>query len=189
MTKTHLHDIDKKSLSKVALVLVAFILVSLLVSRLIWEEKMAKFVEKAWIWWPLLIIAYKTSSVVVAPLSWSIVYVIAWWLYWTLRGVIYNAIWNIFWMSLAYFIWRKRWAQWVRRLLWKSNTQEVFHLIEHLKNKKTFIISRITLFPLEDLINYAAGIAKIQYWWFIIASIIITTIFSTILILFGGLLF
>ena len=66
--------------------------------------------------------------------------------------------------------------------------KEIKHLISHLTNIKTFTITRIILFPLEDLINYASGMSKISYARFFVISIVIVTAFSLVPIFFGHIL-
>gem|GEM_PF-6625187 len=54
-----------------------------------------------------------------------------------------------------------------------------------MSSYKSFIKTRFLLFPLEDFINYAAGMSKIHYLPFIVISTIVTTIFSLVPILVG----
>jgi membrane protein DedA with SNARE-associated domain len=65
--------------------------------------------------------------------------------------------------------------------------QEITHLMSHLHDKKTFIITRCVLLPLEDLINFASGMVRVPFVWFIVSSMIIVTALSTVIIFFGDL--
>jgi len=38
------------------------------------------------------------------------------------------------------------------------------------------LIVRVVLFPLEDLLNFVAGMARVPFWWFFLVSMVITTL-------------
>ncbi|USN55981.1 MAG: hypothetical protein H6765_05505 [Candidatus Peribacteria bacterium] len=47
-------------------------------------------------------------------------------------------------------------------------------MVSHLQDAKTFTATRILFFPLEDLINYAAGMSKLSFLtYFCISAIVI----------------
>lgn len=180
-----LHNIDKKYLIRAWVILAIMIILQLLLSRWIGEETIKQRVESAGIRAPIVLIAYKTFSVVIAPLSGSVMYLVAWGLFGVWRGLLYWAIGNLLWMSLAYWIGHKRGHQAVWRLVGQSAMQEIQHLMGHLHDKKTFVITRCILLPLEDLINFASGMAKIPFLWFIVSSMIIVTTLSLIIVYLG----
>lgn len=177
-----LHDIDTKYLIRAWLILVWFIILQVWLSRLIGEERIAQRVESSWIRAPLVLIIYKTFSVIIAPLSGSVMYLIAWGLFGVRRWVIYGAIGNFFGMSFAYWVGREYWDKAVKRFVGEQAMKEVTHLLSHLQDKKTFVLSRVILMPLEDLINFASGMARLNYWWFISVSMIVVTLVSTVVI-------
>lgn len=181
------HHIDKKFLIRSWIVLWAMILLQLWLSKLIGEEVIRGWVEQAWIRGPIILILYKTFSVVIAPLSWSVMYLIAWWLFGVRWWVVYGAIGNFLGMSLAYWIGYRYGEQAVGWLIGKNAMQEITHLTSHLHDKKTFIVTRCVLLPLEDLINFASGMVRVPYLWFIVSSMIIVTALSSLIIFFGDL--
>jgi membrane protein DedA with SNARE-associated domain len=85
-------------------------------------------------------------------------------------------------MSFAYWVGKQYGDTAVKRFVGKQAMKEVTHLLSHLQDKKTFVLSRIILMPLEDLINFASGMAKLNYWWFISVSMIVVTAVSTVVI-------
>ena len=181
---TLLHTIDKQFLIKTWWVLLAFIWVQILVAQLVWEEQIQMRIQQAWVRAPLALITYKTFSVIIAPLSGSVMYLLAWWLFGVREWLMYAAIWNFFGMSFAYRIGKKYWKKATWWFVGKESTKEIDHLLSHLTNKKTFVITRCVLLPLEDLINFASGMARVPYWWFISISMTIVTVLSLIVVFF-----
>lgn len=175
--------INIKFIRRSFILLLAFIVLQIWLSRLIWESTIQQWVEESWVRAPAFLIVYKALSILVAPLSWSVMYLIAGWLFGTWYGLLYAAIWNFFGMTLAYWIGRRYWENAIQRFLWKKSMHQITTLLDHLQDKKTFIVSRVILMPIEDLINFASGIAKVPYWWFIMTSMVIVTLVSWWIIL------
>jgi len=166
--------------------LVIFLILSLVAWNIIGQERLELRVQQAWVWWPIVLIFWKACSVIFAPFAWSVVYVIAGWLYGTSLAILYSLYGNILGMTCAFYIWRIRWKKAVTRLVGEGAMEEVIHLVGHLQNTRTYILSRIFLAPLEDLLNYAAWMSNIHYLPFIIISSVVTTAISLLPILLGS---
>jgi len=165
------------------------VLLSLAVTKYIWEDQISARVEEAGIRWPLVIITWKASTIIVAPLSGTATYVIAWWLFWVRWWSVYNLIWNALGMTIWFFIWRIRGIDVIKRLVGKKSSLIVQELTHELADLKTLIITRVVLFPLEDLINFACGMSKLRYPTFLIVSLLITSVVATVRVWVGDVLF
>jgi uncharacterized membrane protein YdjX (TVP38/TMEM64 family) len=163
-----------------------FTILSLILGNIVGKEQLEIRVQEAWSWGPVILIFWKACSVIFAPFAWSVVYVIAGWLYGTSLAILYSLYGNIIGITCAFYIWRIRWSKAVSRLVGEESMQEVTHLVGHLQNIKTYTLSRIFLAPLEDLLNYAAWMSSIHYLPFIIISSIVTTAISLLPILLGS---
>ena len=184
-----LSHIDKKAIYKLLWWAIILVVLSLWVTTYIGEEQIISWVERAGIWWPIVIVLWKALSVVVAPLSGTVTYVIAWWLFGVLRGSIYNLIGNALGMTIWFYVGRIWWIDVIKRIIGKKSSLIVKEITYELADLKTLIITRIVLFPLEDLINFACGMSKIRYPVFLIVSLIITSIVATIWVWVGDVLF
>ena len=185
LAKRIFHKIDKKAALKWIGIILLIVIISLIATRIIWKETLEQWVIQAGARWPVLLILWKAISVIFVPFTGSITYIIAWGLYGTWKATLFGAIWNAIGMSVAFFIWRKWGIQAVTRIIGEKNRDEVVHLVSHLNDIKTFTLTRIILFPLEDLINYASGMSKISFIPYFIISIIIVTLLSLLPIIFG----
>lgn len=184
-----LGHINKKSLTKILLWASILVVLSFVVAKFIWEEQMQVWVEKAGIWWPLVIIALKALTVFVAPLSGTAIYVISWGLFWFVQWSIYNIIGNALWITLAFYLGRFRWVRATKWILWEQATTMVIELSNKLADYKNLIITRIIFFPLEDLINFAWWISKIRFIPFLLISLTVTSIVGTARVYLGDIFF
>lgn len=183
-----IHKVDTIAALKACGIILLFIWGSLFISKTIGQEKLQERVEKAGVRWPLILIFWKWFSVIFVPFSWSIIYIIAGGLYGLWKATVVGLIGNALGISISFWIGRKRWVDAISWIVGKKNVHEIKHLISHLTDVKTFTITRLVLFPLEDLINYAAGMSKISYVRFFVISIVIITAMSLLPIFFGEML-
>jgi uncharacterized membrane protein YdjX (TVP38/TMEM64 family) len=72
----------------------------------------------------------------------------------------------------------------VLRLFGKKWLLQAHKIVGRVSSHWRFLVVRIVLFPLEDLINYTAGMARVPFWWFFVVSITITTILFAVFV--GG---
>ena len=187
--KQSIWNIDPAAAKKLVLLSIVLVTASILMTFYIWEEQLNTRVEKAGIRWPALIILWKSLTILIAPLSGTITYVIAWWLYWVFWWNIYNIIWNAIWISIWFWLGRIWWIDAVTRLLWKKSADMVQDITERLEDIKTLAITRVILFPLEDLINFAWWMSKIRFPIFLAISLVITTMVAIVWVWFGDVLF
>lgn len=180
-----IHKVDTIAALKASAIIIIFVALSIIISRSIWEEQLQTRIEQAGIRWPVILIFRKAFSVVFVPFSWSIIYIIAWGLYGMWKGTVLGIIGNAIGISGAFWIGRIWWVKVTKWLVGKKNVKEVEHLISHLTDVKKFTITRLVLFPLEDLINYAAGMSKIPYLYFFSISMVVITAFSLLIVYFG----
>ena len=184
-----LAHVDKNAIYKLLWWALFLVLLSIWVTTYIGEEQIATRVKQAGIRWPVVIIARKALTIIVAPLSGTATYVIAWWLFGVLRWSIYNLIGNALGMTIWFYVGRIRWIDVIKRLVGKKSSLIVEELTHELEDLKTLAITRVVLFPLEDLVNFACGMSKIRYPTFLIVSLFITSIVATVWVWVGDFLF
>jgi len=124
---------------------------------------------------PWIYVLLKAATVVFAPLSWTTLYVIAPVLRWPMEAILYTVIGNAIGISVAYWLGMHYADRIVLRLFGKKWLVQAHGIVDTISSYWKFLVVRIVLFPLEDLINYTAGMAKVPFWWFFIVSICITT--------------
>ena len=125
---------------------------------------------------PFLLILLKAGTVLFAPLSGTVVYATAGVLFPFREAFLYIVVGNILWMTGAFYLGRWYGDKVIIFIFWEKWDKKAHHLIDRLGNVEWLAIARIVLFPLEDLINYVAGITKISYWSFVTISTTITSL-------------
>jgi len=169
---------DKKQMIIGLLIVAWFVVWTILLSNAIGEEAIKAYVSKRWVRWPLGIIILKTLTVVAAPLSWTAFYFIAWSLYGVWLWFFYISIGNFLWLTIAFFIGRRRWKKAVQAVCWKKTSEKIIMLMQHLTSRKKFLIARLVLLPLEDMLSYAAGLSRIGYRTYVLISMLVISVYA-----------
>lgn len=168
---------DKRHQSHIFQWLLIFLLlagVSLWLSSYINESTIAAWMDGN-IRAPWIYVLLKAVTVVFAPLSGTALYVVVPVLWSPREAIFLTAVGNAIGISVAYFLWRyyaDRIVQWLFGKKWLAQAHTI---VDKISWYRKFLVVRIVLFPLEDLINYTAGMARVPFWWFFVVSMTLTT--------------
>jgi uncharacterized membrane protein YdjX (TVP38/TMEM64 family) len=166
----------------IALTLGALILLVLFVDF----ETLRGYVEKAGPWAPLLFIALKASTVVIAPLGGGPLYPLVGAFFGFFPGILYAIIGDVIGYTTAFFISRKFGYPLVRKFIEDDERSILPKIVKHVGTAKGFFLACITLGFVPDLLSYGAGLSKLRYPVFIGIIAPLSAIISTILVLFGA---
>ena len=151
-----------------------FVGISLWITYVIGDEVIA-----GWLlgnqWAVPLFILFKAISVVFAPLSGSVLYVLAPVLWPSWLAVLYVSIGNAIGISVAYWLGYRYGDLAIQKFVGKNHLKQAHSIIGKIHGYWKFLLFRLLFFPLEDLINFVGGMAKVPFWWFFLVSMIITT--------------
>jgi uncharacterized membrane protein YdjX (TVP38/TMEM64 family) len=130
----------------------------------------------------LLFVFLKALTVVFAPLSGGVLYVIApvMWPGWL--AVLYVSLGNAIGISIAYWLGYKYVDRAIKWFVWSKAVEQAHGIVDKIRGYWQFLTVRIVFFPLEDLINFVAGMAKVPFWWFFVVSMMITTILFAVFV-------
>lgn len=134
---------------------------------LIRGEQLEERIESYGIFAPLIIIILKMSTLIFAPLGGSPLYFMAGAFYGTLNGFIIVMIGDILGSIVCFFLARKYGNKVVRKLAGEKYYEKIQKVISLLSNTKSFIKARIGFMTMADIVAYAAGLSKINFWLFI----------------------
>lgn len=174
---------NHKHIRQWLLILIIFFAISRAIAQAIGVDEIRDFVDHYPVWAPFVIIVIKAASVVFAPLSGSATYVIAGTLFPIREWLIYMTIGNLIGICTTYYLWNKFWLTIIRWMFGTSGVEQTHSIIDRIRQPKTFVIARFVLFPLEDLINYVAGMAKTPFWIYLITSLIASSLLALVFIL------
>lgn len=161
----------KKSLLAVLFVVSIYALMAIAL-RIIGLENAKNAIRKTGVWAPVLFIILCTTSLIVAPLSGSSLFVVGGALFGKGIGFILSWLASTVGCSINFWISRKFGRGVANRFIGKSNLDNLDRFAGQLKNRRS-IFYMVLLMPLsQDIVSYAVGLTKISYWHFLIALIL-----------------
>lgn len=146
------------------------------------------FVTNAGPWAPLVFIALKASTIVVAPLSGAPLYPIVGFLFGYWPGILYVGMGDFLGYSTAFYISRTFGYPFVRKIFQGKERSTLAKVVDHVGTTKGFLHMCLTCFALPELIAYGSGLSKLPYWKFILIYTPISLVASSFAVLFGSLL-
>lgn len=165
------------------LILSGFLILSRAIAQWIGVDEIRTFAATYPILAPLIIVVIKAVTIIFAPLSGTATYAIAGTLFPLWEWMLYMSIGNLLGICTTYRLGRRFWLSIIWRMFGSGGVDQTHHIIDRIRQPKTFVITRIVLFPLEDLINYVAGMAKTPFWLFLLVSMTTTSILAFVIML------
>ncbi len=144
------------------------------------------YILGAGIWGPLIFIALKISTVVVAPLSGSPLYPLVGLIFGFWPGILYVFIGDLIGHTIAFFIARKLGQKAVSRLIAQNETGLLSKIVAHASTPKGFFHMAIVGLATPEVVSYGAGLTQIPYRKFIPIIMTLLLIISSTLVFFGS---
>ncbi len=143
-------------------------------------------VEALGIFAPLLILILKMSTLVVAPLGGTPIYVLSGALFGSFKGFILVLLGDILGSSICFYL-SKIYGQRVLKFFAGSkNVEKVLKTVNIISNTRSFIKARFVFVSMPELLAYASGLSKINFWTFTIINAIFYAPIDLILVFFGS---
>jgi uncharacterized membrane protein YdjX (TVP38/TMEM64 family) len=125
------------------------------------------WIEQAGVWAPVFYILAKTSTVVFAPLSGTALYVFSVPLFGFWKGVLYSFIGDFIGAVITFYLSRFFGRPVVSYLAGKKNMDYIESALEVMSTPKGFLSMRLAAVSMPEIASYAAGLTKINFWFFI----------------------
>ena len=177
-----------KDMAKNLAIIAVTIGVAYIVTVAIGLEGLREKVESAGVYAPFILILLKATTIVVAPLGGTIIYPVAGALFGFWKGLALALIGDTIGSTIAFWISRKFGRKILHYFTGRGGMPMVEKVVERLGTRRQFVKARIFFSGFMDLFAYAAGLTKINFWFFIIVHIGIHGILVALYILFGDLL-
>lgn len=145
-------------------------------------------VETAGVFAPVILVILKATTIVVAPLGGTIIYPIAGALFGFWKGLLLSLLGDAIGSSIAFWISRKFGRSVLHYFTGNGQIPMLEKVVEQLSDRKKFIRARILFAGFMDIFAYAAGLTKINFWFFIVVHISVHAVLVVLYILFGDLL-
>ncbi len=145
-----------------------------------------EFIAAAGVWAPLVFIALKALTVIIAPLSGSTLYPLVGVLFGFYPGFIYMIIGDFIGYTGSFMISRIFGRPFVEKMISANERGMLSNIVDHVGTVRGFLHMCMTCFALPELISYGAGLSKLRYWKFIIILLPASSVVSSILVYFGS---
>jgi uncharacterized membrane protein YdjX (TVP38/TMEM64 family) len=164
------------------------LIVIVLVIAFVDMDNLKGWVEKAGVWAPLVFILLKASTLVVAPLSGSPLYLLVGLLFGFWPGILYIVLGDFLGYTLTFYISRIFGQRIVNKILSGKETGLLSRIVDHISDMKGFFHACLTLFAIPEVLSYGAGLSRLPYLKFISILVPMSAAAASILVFFGSLI-
>ncbi len=123
-------------------------------------------VESLGFWAPFLVILLKMSTLIIAPLGGTPIYVLSGAVFGPTSGFVIVMIGDILGSSVCFFISRKYGERVLKKFVGENNLESVLKTVNIISTTKSFIKARLGFVSMPELLSYAAGLSKINFGTF-----------------------
>lgn len=135
---------------------------------------------------PLLVIVLKMTTLVIAPLGGTPLYVISGALFGSVKGFLICLLGDVLGSSVCFFLSRKYGTKVLNFFAGSQNVDKVLKTVNIISNTKSFIKARIGFISMPELLSYASGLSKINFWKFSIINALFYMPVDFILVFLGS---
>ncbi len=118
-------------------------------------------------WAPLVLVLLKISTLVIAPLGGTPIYIISGVLFGPLFGFLICLLGDILGSAICFLISRKYGKRMVLYFAGEKMYQSIMRIINIISDTKSFIKARLALFSVPEILAYASGLSTISFPKFI----------------------
>ncbi len=136
-------------------------------------EAMRRSIESAGVWAPIFYILIKSSTVIFAPLSGTPLYVFSVPMFGFWCGVIYSFIGDLIGAVVTFYISKSFGRPVVSYFAGKKNMPHIEDALELMATPKGFLAMRLAAVSMPEIASYAAGLTKINFWFFITVHMLV----------------
>lgn len=124
-------------------------------------------------WAPFVYILIKASTVIFAPISGTALYVFSAPLFGFWNAVIYSFTGDLIGAVVTFYISRFFGRPVVEYFAGKKNMSHIEDALELMATTKGFLTMRLAAISMPEIASYAAGLTKINFWFFIVVHMVI----------------
>lgn len=135
-------------------------------------ERIRSVVEAAGPWGPIVYLALKVATFVIAPLSSAPLRMSAGAIFGFWEGVLLTVLGTVIGGSINFWISRLVGRRLVVRCVGASGMDRVDQLVGRLGDWRALVLARIFLAPVWDFVSYAAGFTRIRYGAYLVVAIV-----------------
>ncbi|KKQ77979.1 MAG: hypothetical protein A3A96_04395 [Candidatus Zambryskibacteria bacterium RIFCSPLOWO2_01_FULL_39_39] len=165
------------------IVVVALFVISI---KMVKSGELEIYVASFGIWAPLIIFFLKASTLIIAPLGGTPLYVLSGTLFGGAKGFLICFLGDIFGSSVCFFLSRKYGQKVLGFFAGSQNVARVLSTVNIISSTKSFIKARLGFISMPELLSYAAGLSKINFWTFSVINALFYIPIDLMLVFLGS---
>jgi len=138
------------------------------------------------IWAPIILIILKSSTLIIAPLGGTPLYLLAGAVFGNVNGLVLVLVGDILGSTVCFYLSRIYGVKILSFFVGSQNVERVLNTVDLLKNTKSFTKARLGFISLPELLAYASGLSKINFWKFTIINTLFYIPVDIVLVFFGS---
>lgn len=128
------------------------------------------FVTKAGIFAPIILLLLKMTTLIVAPLGGSPLYIIAGALFGGFKGFLLTLSGDILGSAVCFFLSRRYGERVLSTFVGSQNKDRVVGAVSLLGNTSSIVKARLAFISIPELLSYAAGLSRVSFWKFMLIN-------------------
>lgn len=133
-------------------------------------ERIRAIIDSAGVFAPLVYIAVKVVTFVVAPLSSGPIQLFSGVLFGLIPGTIYTLLGEVIGGSINFWLARRFGRPVVERVVGRDDMPRIDRFIRQIVDWKTLLYARLFLFSIYDFISYAVGFSSLSFRTYVLIS-------------------
>lgn len=164
-------------------VIVALFVISIKMLR---SGQLQTEILKFGIWAPLLVFILKISTLVVAPLGGTPLYVLSGAVFGTVKGFLICFLGDVLGSAICFWLSRRYGVRVLNIFAGSQNVEKIQSAVKIIGNTKSFIKARIGFASMPELLAYAAGLSGLNFWKFTFINALFYIPVDIALVFFGS---
>lgn len=138
------------------------------------------------IWAPIIFVLLKISTLVIAPLSGTPLYFVAGSIFGPYYGLILSLVGDALGSAICFLLSKFYGHKIIKSLAGEQVFQKVVNTVSVLNNTKSFIKARVALIVMPEILSYATGLSKINFFTFSLINILFYLPVDFLFVFFGS---
>ena len=135
---------------------------------------------------PLLVLVLKMATLIVAPLGGTPLYVLAGAVFGTTKGFFISFLGDVLGSAVCFWLSRRFGVKILNTFAGAQNMEKIIKTVSIIDTTKSFVKARIGFFSMPELLAYAAGLSRINFWKFSLINALFYIPIDIVLVFFGS---
>ncbi len=142
--------------------------------------------ESFGVWAAVILVLLKASTLIIAPLGGTPLYLLGGALFGNVNGLLLTLFGDVLGSTVCFYLSRIYGPKVLKFFAGSSNVDRVLKTVSLLDNTKSFVKARVGFISIPELLAYASGLSRINFWTFTLINTLFYLPVDIILVFFGS---